>query len=125
MAWDRLIKHEGVFTLGETNIYLRMGKTKVFGTLLWLASAWIGTREGSDSEDGARTGSQAAWVPIPDRPRSAKGYLPWTCTALEHPSFSGGWRQCMLEQNGDWSLTLGTLQKAEDKERWHRARSLG
>lgn len=92
MAWDRLIKHEGVFTLGETNIYLRMGKTKVFGTLLWLASAWIGTRECSDSEDGARTGSQAAWVPIPDLPRSAKGYLPWICTALKQPSFSGGWK---------------------------------
>lgn len=29
----------------------------------------------------------------------------------------------MLEQDGGWSLTLGTLQKAEDEERWHRARS--
>ena len=31
----------------------------------------------------------------------------------------------MLEQDRVWSLTLGTLQKADDKERWHRARSLG
>lgn len=68
MAWDRLIKHEGVFTLGETNIYLWMRKTKVFGTLLWLASAWIGTREGSDSEargQGWESGS------LGSHPRSA------------------------------------------------------
>lgn len=48
MAWDRLIKHEGVFTLGETNIYLWMRKMKVVGTLLWLVSAWTGTREGRE-----------------------------------------------------------------------------
>lgn len=30
MAWDRLIKHEGVFTLGETNIYLWMRKDEGF-----------------------------------------------------------------------------------------------
>lgn len=85
MAWDRLIKHEGVFTLEETNIYLWMRETKVFGTLLWLASAWIGTREGSDSEARARAGSQAAWVPIPDLACSAPGYLPGTGTALGAP----------------------------------------
>lgn len=48
MAWDRLIKHEGLFTLGETNINLWMRKTRVFGTLAWLGSAWTGTREGRE-----------------------------------------------------------------------------
>lgn len=117
MAWDRLIKHEGVFTLGETNIYLWMRKTKVFGTLLWLASAWIGMREGSDSEDRTTAGNQAAWVLIPDLP----------CSSRNTPASQVDGRlqrPCMLEQDRVWSLTLGTLQKADYKERWHRARSL-